>query len=51
MAHDADGPIRAIRRHLRGKRTADFPEDLNPKLREVLTNAGTEKLYCIVAEH
>jgi DEAD/DEAH box helicase domain-containing protein len=46
MARDADGPIRAIRRTpARPAHYADFPEDLNPKLREVLVQRGIERLY------
>jgi DEAD/DEAH box helicase domain-containing protein len=46
MAHDADGPIRAIRRTpARAAEHGEFPEDLNPKLREVLTKRGIAKPY------
>jgi DEAD/DEAH box helicase domain-containing protein len=51
MARDADGPIRAIRRTpARPAEYADFPEDLNPKLREVLVRRGIERLYTHQAE-
>ena len=43
MAQDADGPIRAIRRTpAREAEYGDFPEDLNPKLREVLSRRGID---------
>src|SRR6202167_1419216 len=51
MARDADGPIRAIRRTpARPAEYADFPEDLNSKLREVLVRRGIERLYTHQAE-
>src|ERR1019366_6144961 len=51
MAQDADGPIRAIRRTpAREARFADFPDDLNPKLRAVLSRRGIERLYSHQAE-
>ena len=51
MALDADGPIRAIRRTpAREAQFADFPDDLNPKLRAVLTRRGIERLYSHQAE-
>jgi DEAD/DEAH box helicase domain-containing protein len=51
MASDPDGPIRAIRRTpARPAEYADFPEDLNPKLREVLVRRGIERLYTHQAE-
>jgi len=51
MAGDADGPIRAIRRTpARPAEYADFPEDLNPKLREVMARRGIERLYTHQAE-
>src|SRR5579863_130314 len=51
MAGDVDGPIRAIRRTpARPAEYADFPEDLNPKLREVLVQRGIERLYTHQAE-
>ncbi len=51
MARDADGPIRAIRRTpARPAEYADFPEDLNPKLLEVLAHRGIERLYIHQAE-
>ena len=41
MAKDADGPIRAIRRTpARDAEYAEFPTDLNPALREILTRRG-----------
>jgi DEAD/DEAH box helicase domain-containing protein len=46
MAHDADGPIRAIRRTpARAAEHGDFPGDLNPKLREVLAQRGIARPY------
>src|SRR5579863_7757143 len=46
LARDVDGPIRAIRRTpARAAEYADFPEDLNPKLRDVLVQRGIERLY------
>src|SRR5579863_3899585 len=51
LARDADGPIRAIRRTpARPAEYADFREDLNPKLREVLVHRGIERLYTHQAE-
>ncbi len=51
LAHDADGPIRAIRRTpAREAEYGEFPEDLNPKLREVLQQRGIEKPYSHQAE-
>src|SRR5271163_3576574 len=51
MAGDADGPIRAIRRTpARPAEYADFPENLNPRLREVLVRRGIERLYTHQAE-
>ncbi len=51
MANDPDGPIRAIRRTpARAAAYAEFPEDLNPKLREVLAARGIERLYTHQAE-
>ncbi len=51
MALDADGPIRAIRRTpAREAQFADFPDDLNPKLRAVLAQRGVERLYSHQAE-
>ncbi len=51
MAHDADGPIRAIRRTpARPAEYGDFPDDLNPKLREVLAKRGIAKPYSHQAE-
>ena len=41
MASEADGPIRAFRRTpAREAQLADFPEDLNAKLRAVLSQRG-----------
>ena len=46
MALDPDSPIRAIRRTpARAGDYAAFPEQVNPKLREVLAARGIEKLY------
>jgi DEAD/DEAH box helicase domain-containing protein len=46
LAEKADGPIRAIRRtRARAAEFADFPEDVNPRLREVLAQRGIERLY------
>ncbi len=46
MALDPDSPIRAIRRTpARLGEYAAFPEQVNPKLREVLAARGIEKLY------
>ena len=46
MAMDPDSPIRAIRRTpAREGEFAQFPETLNPKLREVLAARGIGKLY------
>ena len=51
MAKDANGPIRAIRRTpAREAAFADFPEDLNPQLREVLAKRGIAQLYTHQAE-
>jgi DEAD/DEAH box helicase domain-containing protein len=51
MAKDVDGPIRAIRRTpAREAEYAEFPETLNPALREVLTKRGIAKLYSHQAE-
>ena len=51
MAQDADGPIRAIRRTpAREAQFAEFPADLNPKLRAVLSQRGIERLYSHQAE-
>jgi len=51
MAGDADGPIRAIRRTpARLAEYADFPADLEPKLREVFVRRGIERLYTHQAE-
>jgi DEAD/DEAH box helicase domain-containing protein len=46
IAQEPDGPIRAIRRTpARAAQFTDFPANLNPKLREVLSQRGVEKLY------
>jgi DEAD/DEAH box helicase domain-containing protein len=46
MALDPDSPIRAIRRTpARAGEYAAFPENVNPKLREVLAARGIAKLY------
>ena len=46
MAMDPDSPIRAIRRTpARQGEFAEFPDQMNPKLREVLTARGIGKLY------
>jgi DEAD/DEAH box helicase domain-containing protein len=46
MALDPDSPIRAIRRTpARAGEYAPFPEQVNPKLREVLAGRGIDKLY------
>ena len=46
MAMDPDSPIRAIRRTpARAGEFAEFPETLNPKLREVLAARGIAKAY------
>src|SRR5580698_9950602 len=46
MAMDPDSPIRAIRRTpARAGEYAQFPETLNPRLREVLAARGIGKLY------
>ena len=46
MALDPDSPIRAIRRTpARAGEYAAFPENVNPKLREVLAARGIGKLY------
>ncbi len=46
MALDPDGPIRAIRRTpARAGDYAPFPEQMNPKLRDVLAARGIDKLY------
>ncbi len=51
LAHDADGPIRAMRRTAaRDAEYGEFAEDLNPKLREVLRQRGIEKPYSHQAE-
>jgi DEAD/DEAH box helicase domain-containing protein len=51
MAQDGDGPIRAIRRTpARAAEHGEFPEDLNPRLREVLTRRGIAKPYSHQAE-
>src|SRR5665213_2864244 len=51
MARDADGPIRAIRRTpSKPAEYGEFPEDLSPKLREVLLRRGIEKPYSHQAE-
>ena len=51
MAGDVDGPIRAIRRTpARPAEYADFPADLDLKLREVLVRRGIERLYTHQAE-
>ncbi len=51
MASDADSPIRAIRRTpARPAEYADFPADLDLKLREVLVRRGIERLYTHQAE-
>jgi len=51
MASDADGPIRAIRRTpARPAEYADFPADLDPKLRDALVRRGIERLYTHQAE-
>jgi DEAD/DEAH box helicase domain-containing protein len=51
MALDGDGPIRAIRRTpARAAQFADFPVNLNPRLREVLIQRGIERLYAHQAE-
>ena len=51
LAHDPDGPIRAIRRTpARDAEYGEFPEDLNPELREVLRQRGIEKPYSHQAE-
>ena len=51
MARDPEGPIRAIRRTpARPAEYGEFPEDLNPKLREVLAQRGIGKPYIHQAE-
>ena len=46
MALDTDSPIRAIRRTpARAGEYAAFPENVNPKLREVLAARGIDRLY------
>ncbi len=51
MAGDPDSPIRAIRRTpARPAEYADFPDDLDPGLREVLGRRGIERLYTHQAE-
>ncbi|HWE49182.1 MAG TPA: DEAD/DEAH box helicase [Bryobacteraceae bacterium] len=51
MAKDAEGPIRAIRRTpAREAVYAEFPENLNPALRENLTRRGIAKPYSHQAE-
>lgn len=46
MAQRADGPIRAIRRTpARPADFADFPENLHPRLRDVLAARGIQRLY------
>lgn len=46
VALDPDGPIRAIRRTpARPGEYAAFPQQINPKLREVLAARGIDKLY------
>jgi DEAD/DEAH box helicase domain-containing protein len=51
LALDRGGPIRAIRRTpARPAEYAEFPADLNPKLREVLAHRGIEKPYTHQAE-
>ena len=51
MSLDTDGPIRAIRRTpAREAEYADFPENVNPELREVLAQRGIERLYTHQAE-
>jgi DEAD/DEAH box helicase domain-containing protein len=51
MAGDPDGPIRAIRRTpARPAEYADFPDDLDSGLREVLVQRGIERLYTHQAE-
>ena len=46
MALDPDSPIRAIRRTAaRPGQYAAFPEQVNPRLREVLAARGIDKLY------
>ncbi|HYA18293.1 MAG TPA: DEAD/DEAH box helicase [Bryobacteraceae bacterium] len=51
MAGQPDSPIRALRRTpARPARFADFPDDLNPQLREVLAQRGISRLYTHQAE-
>jgi DEAD/DEAH box helicase domain-containing protein len=46
LADNPEGPIRAIRRTApRAAQFADFPDDVNPRLREVLAQRGIERLY------
>jgi DEAD/DEAH box helicase domain-containing protein len=46
IAHNPDGPIRAIRRTpARAAQFSEFPAALNRNLREVLAQRGIEKLY------
>src|SRR5665213_2179182 len=50
-ATDADGPIRAIRRTpARPADYGNFPEHMNPKLREVLASRGIDRPYSHQAE-
>ncbi|HZL55930.1 MAG TPA: DEAD/DEAH box helicase [Bryobacteraceae bacterium] len=50
-AADADGPIRAIRRTpARPADYGNFPEHMNPKLREVLASRGIDRPYSHQAE-